>query len=141
MSVATLLPGRWVKPVVNVGTLPAYAQTSSEITFRLYWAQQLSESPDPVIYRATTEGTDIEPLVSDVLSVQSVRLDTVHRKMYWGEAGKIRRANLDGSDIEDFMDTVSVGSASVGIALDLTNSRIASGVSDSCALLDTLAKV
>ena len=37
--------------------------------------------------------------------------------MYWAEWGKIRRANIDGSQIEDFITT---GSGSItGLALDV----------------------
>jgi len=125
VTAASLLPGRWAKPVVHVGCLPAFAQTSPTVTHRLYWAQQLSGESGSSIYRATMEGTDIEPLVSDITSVQTIRLDAVHGKIYWGESGKIRRANLDGSNDEDFVDTVyGLASAVAGIALDPITNRI-----------------
>ena len=68
-------------------------------------------------------GSNIEDLVTGLDYPFGLALDVVGSKMYWtgsGNAGKIQRANLDGSNIE----TLIIGVDSGGLALDMAGGKI-----------------
>ena len=93
---------------VNVSTMP-----SSWV----YW-----EVWDAIL-RATPEGTHLQILVDGLNpGTRGIALDVTSGKMYWTDvSGKIQRANLDGSDVEDVITGLSEPSA---IALDVAAGKM-----------------
>jgi sugar lactone lactonase YvrE len=83
---------------------------------KMYWTDWPSATGH--IQRANLDGSDIETLLSGLSGPWGLALDVPGGKMYWTEfaINKIRRANLDGTGVEDL---VTVGlSHPNGIALD-----------------------
>jgi hypothetical protein len=79
-----------------------------EIARKMYWT---AEQPDQ-IFRANLDGSQLELLYGDDLDspfygLNAIELDLKAGKMYWTESGTqqqfaaLRRANLDGSSVED----------------------------------------
>ena len=64
------------------------------------------------IYRLNPDGSGFERIVLDALSVY-IAVDYVGRKLYWApsQLGLIRRANLDGSNFEDFVTESDAGNS------------------------------
>ena len=84
------------------------------------------------IQRANLDGSDIEDLATDLRNPRNTVRDVEGDKMYWTSwwftdyyqretAGKIQRANLDGSNIEDLVTDLSFPG---GIALDVINGKM-----------------
>ena len=93
------------------------------IDLKVYWTGvQL-----PGTYRANLDGTEIERLIGPREPVvNNIALDLVSGKMYWTESGviyKIRRSNLDGTDVEDVIST-EILRRPYGIALDLAAGKV-----------------
>ena len=67
--------------------------------------------------------TDVEDLVTGLLSPRYIALDVADSKMYWTDFGadKIQRANLDGSNLEDLVPGLARPS---GIALDIARGKM-----------------
>jgi len=68
----------------------------------VYWTDKSTN----IIYRAPRDGSGPHrELVSGLGEARGLGLDVAGGKMYWADAnaGKIQRANLDGSDIEDLV--------------------------------------
>ena len=64
---------------------------------KIYWKDKESSS----IYRANPDGSEVEELISNLFgSIYSIVLDLEERKIYFGGDGFIRKANLDGTNIE-----------------------------------------
>jgi len=86
----------------------------------LYWARE----PDQV-RRSNLDGTGAAPFLSGLSGVFGVAIDPLRGKIYWGEAsaGLIRRANLDGSNVET---VVSGANADLvrGIALSPSDGQL-----------------
>ena len=90
---------------------------------RLYWADPGWENRRAgMIQSAKQDGSDRETIVRGHLNPDQLALDLTHRKIYWTESGRslIRRADLDGTDIEDF----PVGAIPRGIALDVVREKM-----------------
>ncbi len=90
---------------------------------RLYWADPGWENRRAgMIQSAKQDGSDRETIVRGNLNPDQLALDLTHRKIYWTESGRslIRRADLDGTDIEDF----PVGAIPRGIALDVVREKM-----------------
>ncbi|MBP3191243.1 T9SS type A sorting domain-containing protein [Natronogracilivirga saccharolytica] len=71
----------------------------------IYWIENVpGDSASYVIRRTGLVGGNIEVLASGS-TITSFRLDNVNNQLYWAERnmGKIRRANLDGSDPQDIV--------------------------------------
>ena len=68
-----------------------------------------------LIYRMNLDGTDDQPVLQ--LSAHQVVVDSRARKLYWGDrnARVIRRSNLDGSNVEDFVTASDVGNPNFNI--------------------------
>ena len=93
------------------------------------------ESPDyPPMYWVNTNngtfhrlvGTEVESLVPNVRNATSLAIDVENEKLYWAEqtsktTGRIRRANLDGTNVRLVKDLTS---APQGIALDPAGGKI-----------------
>ena len=68
------------------------------------------------------DGSNFVPnFITDLMSPQEIAVDTIGGKLYWAEIGKIRRANLDGSNVED---VVSGLYNPEGITLDIPSQAI-----------------
>jgi hypothetical protein len=85
---------------------------------KLYWT---IPQGDERILRANVDGTELEVVLDHYggYSASGIALDIAGRKIYWAdpEGQAIRRANLDGSDVETLVTGLS---QPAGIALDLT---------------------
>ncbi|MDD9975728.1 MAG: leucine-rich repeat domain-containing protein, partial [Candidatus Poribacteria bacterium] len=86
----------------------------------LYWIDTASGT----LYRLV--GTEVENLAPGVRNATGLAIDMTGGKLYWIEktgdwTGKIRRANLDGTDVQLVKDLTSVPH---GIALDTANGKI-----------------
>jgi DNA-binding beta-propeller fold protein YncE len=71
-------------------------------------------------------GAKVEHLVPSVQNAVSLAVDTAGGKLYWAEktsdrTGKIRRANLDGTNVQLVKDLTSVP---IDIAIDTTNNKL-----------------
>ena len=79
------------------------------------------------IQRLNLDGSNFQPnLIRDLQSPNHLVLDVAHGKVYWTEktgrrTGRIRRANLDGTNVELVKDLTSVPR---GIAVDSVNGKI-----------------
>ena len=117
------------------------------IAGKVYWIQGTTQGLQGLfnnkICCANLDGTDVQDLISisGLNSVRSITLNVQEGKMYWTEGtsetkgrhfgkiwiegtphtAKIRRANLDGTDIQD---VITTGDYPAGIALDMVNSKI-----------------
>ena len=89
-------------------------------TAKIYWTSSTG------IHRAELNGWERETLLSVTLSnPRSIAVDAVNGKVYWADrgTGKIQRANLDGTDIEDLVST-SEASSLRGIAVDPIRGKV-----------------
>jgi len=89
---------------------------------KMYWTDWSASTAH--IKRADLTGGNIETLLSSLSGPYGLALDVTGGKMYWTEfsSGVIRRANLDGSGMEDLVTTGL--SHAAGIALDLTAGKM-----------------
>lgn len=121
--------------VVNLVVNPLFDPAGiavDETTSHVYW----TDIGDDSIKRAGLDGSNIETLISTGLSDPWVL--TIHdEKMYWIErgnhspsAGKLRRANLDGSEVEDLATDID---DPLGLAIG-PSAHIASSSPHSCAI-------
>ena len=85
---------------------------------KMYWTE--ASPADFMIMRADLDGANGELLVTGLTSPSGIALDTAAGKMYWTDigTGKIQRANLDGTALEDLVTIEAL--TPVGIALDLS---------------------
>ena len=88
---------------------------------KVYWVN----TDDGSIQRAERNGTDEETIVSGLNLPYGVAVDEVGAKVYWTEYGstkRVRRANTDGSNIENLI----TGGMDVprSIALDVTGGKL-----------------
>ena len=91
---------------------------------KMYWT---TEFPRGSIQRANLDGTNKEYLI--IISTgnpSGIALDVKGGKMYWIDMGpdKIRRANLDGSHVEDLVTGRSKFWHSEGLALDVEGGKM-----------------
>lgn len=93
---------------------------------KLYWRETQADDSGTVIKRSDLDGTNIEELVTIPTALTNpfgLALDLDFGKIYWAERenGKIRRANLDGSNPEDILTGLK---SPLNIALDIPDGRI-----------------
>jgi low density lipoprotein receptor-related protein 5/6 len=84
----------------------------------LYWADRFQQK----IERTDLDGQNRVTLLSGLGLPWGLALDLSAGKMYWTEGAKIRRADLDGSNVEDLI-TSGITNAQ-GIALDLSAGKM-----------------
>jgi hypothetical protein len=60
-AASTLLPGRWVKPLVEVGVLPAHAQASAPTPMCYTPTPSHTPTPSPMCYTPTPSHTPASP--------------------------------------------------------------------------------
>ena len=124
---------KWV-PISSINTyIPAMQAKGVEVVYdpRVF----IDASKRPPMYWADTDagtlhrlvGAEVENLLPSIQNaVTGLALDTIHGKIYWTEktgerTGKIRRANLDGTNAQLVKSLTSVP---VNIALDTANRKI-----------------
>ena len=79
------------------------------------------------IQRLNVDGSAFQPnLITDLETPRHLTLDTAGGKVYWteqtsGRTGKIRRANLDGSNVQLVK---ALTSTPLGLAADITNGKL-----------------
>lgn len=68
---------------------------------KIYWTGEKQ------IWRANLDGSGARPIVQGLQSQSGIGVEPVEGKVYWADyvAHKIQRANLDGSNVEDLVDT------------------------------------
>jgi uncharacterized protein YjbI with pentapeptide repeats len=95
------------------------------VNARVYW----SRGND--VWRANLDGSDLELTlhINELTVVQDVALDLANLKLYvsnWSgweiDRGKIQRANLDGTQLEDVI--TNIGNGPVGVAVDAQAGRV-----------------
>ncbi len=114
------LDGTGIQELVTTGLEAAAAICLDTTQGKMYWTDWVTATS--WIKRANMNGTEVETLVTGLQGPFGLALDLRPggiKKMYWTEfsANKIRRANLDGSGIEDLITTGL--SHPNGITLDL----------------------
>lgn len=118
------LDGSGAELVVSTG--PSYGVAVDPAGGRIYWTR-----PDGV-YRSMLDGSEEEPFIPSAATGSEafgVALDLVNEQIYWTESGgvgdvigRIRRAELDGSDAVDLVTTNNA--APVAIALDVAGGQM-----------------
>ena len=68
----------------------------------------------------TAAGGDAEDIVTTQNAVFGIALDLTHEKLYWSDGGKLRRADLDGSNVQDIAEAQLI----FGPAVDATNAKL-----------------
>ena len=95
---------------------------------KMYWTNY----GEDLIQRANLDGSNVEDIVSGLHIPMGIALDVAAEKMYWVDQGrdnrsgnmsigKIQRANLNGSNLEDLVEGLR---APYGIALDVEGAKI-----------------
>ena len=97
-------------PVDVVNSLQLSAPESIAIDTsarKIYWTDS---GFNTTIQRADMDGTneDAVDVVTGLTGPSNVEIDITDGKIYWLEGGKLRRANLDGSGVEDVMTLSSI---------------------------------
>ena len=89
--------------IVNTAPADPGGVTVNEQTGKIYWTEYMFGSPSRVL-RADLDGANTEELVSqdDMRFFLDITLDIPSGKMYWLNSGFVQRANLDGSEVEEF---------------------------------------
>ncbi len=94
---------------------------------KLYWSAYIDGPPwdQGEILRANLDGSGVETVVTGAGKPANIALDIAAGKVYWTDYAfdVVRRANLDGSDVEDLFivgDNLNPG----GIALDLPEGKV-----------------
>jgi len=100
--------------IVAVSFLTISNQVIADNTM-IYWNDCVN------IYRMNTDGTGRQQIITGMDSGFGLAVDSFSNKIYWTESySRIRRANLDGSQIED----VITNKLCTTVALDPINSRL-----------------
>ncbi len=96
---------------------------------KIYWADDGTR----IIQRANLDGTHVEDIIDvdattglgvlELLDLDGITMDGVSGKIYWSEStiGKIWRANLDGTNIEEIVTGLS---GPEGVTVDATRGKI-----------------
>ncbi len=100
------IDGSGLVPLIDVGLAYTLSIALDREAGKLYW----SNGDYHTIYRANLDGSNVQPLIHDVWYGHNLVIDHMNGKMYWvvpsdnydGQPrGRLQRANLDGSEIED----------------------------------------
>ena len=121
--------GSNVQGLVTTGLVSTAAVAVDSAGGKIYWADAAANK----IERANLDGSsreDVVTIVDGVVVPSGITVDSAAGKIYWTQAlspiepssGSIRRANLDGSGVED---VVTAGlSAPLGIAVDPAGGKV-----------------
>lgn len=87
---------------------------------KLYWAN------GGTVARVNADGSGFEIIVSNLNAANAVAVDPAAGKVYWTDSGlgRIERANLDGSDVENLYTYASRPTTMSGLALDDASGRL-----------------
>ncbi|MHC4091780.1 MAG: hypothetical protein ACYSVY_16195 [Planctomycetota bacterium] len=100
---------------------------------KMYWTEDGTSEDFYGLRRANVDGSDVEDVIPSTFLTRpdGIALDLVAGKIYWAEnwaqgalgdiEGRIRRANLDGSEVEDLL---AVGGNTFGLQLDVADGRM-----------------
>jgi sugar lactone lactonase YvrE len=101
------LDGKNIETLVPLGITTTPKQLALDVAGgKVYWSDRGDvgdESVNPKIMRSNLDGSSVETIVSsDLMSPVGIALDTANGKLYFTDryANDIKRANLDGSDVE-----------------------------------------
>ncbi|MCZ6766059.1 MAG: hypothetical protein O7D32_03920 [bacterium] len=96
-----LVAGTGVEDLVTTQVIEPVSLALDLVGGKMYWTE--ASPADFMISRANLDGTNVELLVTGLDSPSGITLDVAAGKMYWTDigTGKIQRANLDGSGVED----------------------------------------
>lgn len=110
------LDGSDVEDLVNDAAILPIDIAIDPFRRKMYWTE--GAPADFNISGANLDGSQIEGLITDLHSPSGIAVDSIAGKIYWTDTGlgKIQRANLDGTDVEDLVTTSVV--EPVRIALD-----------------------
>ena len=119
------LDGSNVDDLIELGLNRPFGIALDVTNEKMYWTNNSGR----LIQRANLDGSNVEDLITTGLyEPRGIALDVGRGKMYWTHyyynrrysryEGKIQRANLDGSNVEDL---ITIGNSSPwGIALDVS---------------------
>ncbi len=102
------------RSIVLAFVVVAWFASATAADPRIYWTEASSFQ----VQRALLDGSGVEDLVNSAYPITGLALDLPGGRMYFAGIG-LRRANLDGSNIE----TIAPGD-SYGVALDLSASKV-----------------
>jgi DNA-binding beta-propeller fold protein YncE len=115
------LDGSVREPIITAGIMHPYGLVLDRAGGRLYFVDNEAD----VIFRASLDGKVVERMaVAGLMAPIEIALDSQGGKLYWSDLGpppRIRRANLDGTGVEDVITQArSPGfSTPLGIAVDV----------------------
>ena len=86
------------------------------------------------VQRMNLDGTGFQPnLIVNLNSPQGVAVDVAAKRVYWTERSSIRRANLDGSNIQDVVTGLG-GPAGIALGVAPANTRAAAAPAAAAAI-------
>lgn len=101
------LDGKNIETLVPLGITTTPKQLALDVLGgKIYWSDRGDvgdQKVNPKIMRSNLDGSSVETIVSsDLMSPVGIALDTPNGKLYFTDryANDIKRANLDGSDVE-----------------------------------------
>lgn len=91
---------------------------------KIYWSTSITATEGDIL-RANLDGTNVETVVTEADKPARIALDIGGGKIYWTDyvVDVVRRANLDGSDVEDLY-VVGANLNPGGIVLDLDEGKV-----------------
>lgn len=73
---------------------------------KVYWTDGLFGFPQSRIRRANLDFDDVEEIVTELETPESIAIDSIRRKIYWTDTHKDKKhiwyANLDGTNVDSF---------------------------------------
>ena len=122
------LDGSNVEDIITVGLNSPYGIALDSAAGKIYWTNY----GEDLIQRANLDGSNVEDIVRGLHIPMGIALDVAAGKIYWVDQGrdnrdgglnigKIQRANLNGSNLEDLVGGLW---APHGIALDVESGKM-----------------
>ncbi len=107
--------------IIILLTIAAAITVTSDLEANeLFWTEAL---PVARLQSAEADGGNITPIITSGIGIPlHLDIDPVNEKIYWSELGVIRRANLNGSNVEMIFSTTS--STPNGLALDTNAGKV-----------------
>lgn len=105
--------------------IAAIALHSSELSAQVFWTNFDSNGLAGRIQEANPDGSALATTVLNQTVPLAIDADPLRNKLYWTDqgAGKIRRSNLDGSNVQDIANVLPADGPQ-GIAVDYLSQRI-----------------
>lgn len=120
----TTVDGSVVEIIVDTGLFSPQSMAIDPVNSKMYW----TDSSPGEIEMANLDGTGRQTIVTGLTYPTGLTVDQVDGKIYWTDAvdwaggGKIQRANLDGTGVEDVISTGLLGPD--GVAVDATGGKL-----------------